>query len=111
MARIYLDEAFAADFENADVLLLGCTHYPLIAPLLRLVAPPHVKIVDSAESTARVVRDLLQTTEIRTGVEEERRKLPRVKLFATDSVEKFRRLGARFLGREIQDVEHVDLKE
>jgi hypothetical protein len=37
--------------------------------------------------------------------------LPRVKFFATDSVEKFRRLGARFLGREIQHVEHVDLKE
>jgi glutamate racemase len=111
VARIYLDEAFAGDSENADVLLLGCTHYPLIAPLLRRVAPPHVKIVDSAESTAHVVRDLLQATEIRTGAEEERRKSPRVKFFATDSVEKFRRLGARFLGREIREVEHVDLKE
>ena len=35
----------------------------------------------------------------------------RLKFFATDSVEKFRRLGARFLGRPIEDVEHVDLKE
>src|ERR1700680_2633200 len=111
VARIYLDEAFAGDFSHADVLLLGCTHYPLIAPLLRRVAPPHVKIVDSAESTAHVVRDLLQHAGLPGGGEEERRKLPRVKFFATDSVEKFRRLGARFLGREIQDVEHVDLKE
>ena len=111
VARIYLDEAFAGDFENADVLLLGCTHYPLIAPILRRVVPTHVKIVDSAESTAHVVRDLLRRTALPGGVEEERRKLPRVKFFATDSVEKFRRLGARFLGREIQDVEHVDLKE
>src|ERR1700680_4187901 len=60
VARIYLEEAFADEFSHADVLLLGCTHYPLIAPLLRRVAPPHVKIVDSAESTAHVVRDLLQ---------------------------------------------------
>jgi len=111
VARIYLDEAFAADFENSDVLLLGCTHYPLIAPLLRRVAPPHVKIVDSAESTAHVVRELLGRTALPGGVGEERRKLARVKFFATDSVEKFRRLGARFLGREIHDVEHVDLKE
>src|SRR6202790_392594 len=111
VARIYLDEAFAGDFSHADVLLLGCTHYPLIAPLLRRVAPPHVKIVDSAESTAHVVRDLLQHAGLPGGGEEERRKLPRVKFFATDSVEKFRRLGARFLGREIRDVEHVDLKE
>jgi len=42
---------------------------------------------------------------------EERRGLPRLKFFATDSVEKFRRLGARFLGHPVEDVEHVDLKE
>jgi glutamate racemase len=111
VSRIYLGEAFAGDFENADVLLLGCTHYPLIAPLLRRLVPPHVKIVDSAESTAHVVRELLRRAALPGGAQEERRKLPRLKFFATDSVEKFRRLGARFLGREIQDVEHVDLKE
>jgi hypothetical protein len=37
--------------------------------------------------------------------------LPRLKFFATDSVEKFRRLGERFLGRPIDDVQHVDLRE
>jgi len=42
---------------------------------------------------------------------EERRAVPRLKFFATDSVEKFRRLGARFLGHAIEDVQHVDLKE
>jgi hypothetical protein len=46
-----------------------------------------------------------------TGDAEERRSLPRMKFFATDSVEKFRRLGGRFLGRAIDDVTHVDLKE
>src|SRR6266853_1935845 len=58
VARIYLDEAFADGFQSADVLVLGCTHYPLIKPLLRRLAPPHVTIVDSAESTAQVVKDL-----------------------------------------------------
>ena len=56
VAGIYLDEAFADGFREADVLLLGCTHYPLLKPLLRRVAPPHVSIVDSAESTARAGR-------------------------------------------------------
>src|SRR5438045_1986433 len=56
IARIYLGEAFADGFESADVLVLGCTHYPLIKPLLRRLAPPHVSVVDSAESTAQVVR-------------------------------------------------------
>src|ERR1700730_17036671 len=34
VARIYLEEAFADGFQSADVLVLGCTHYPLLKPLL-----------------------------------------------------------------------------
>jgi len=44
-------------------------------------------------------------------VHEERRSIPRLKFFATDSVDKFRRLGERFLGHIIEEVHHVDLKE
>jgi glutamate racemase len=93
------------------VLVLGCTHYPLLKPLLHRVVPPHVTIVDSAESTAQVVRDLLRVAPIATSTEEERRRAARLKFFATDSVEKFRRLGTRFLGHPITDVQHVDLRE
>src|SRR5271156_6476132 len=60
VARIYLAEAFADGFDDADVMVLGCTHYPLLRPLLRRVAPAHVTIVDSAESTARAVAAHLQ---------------------------------------------------
>jgi glutamate racemase len=110
VARIYLTEAFADGFHDADVLVLGCTHYPLLKPLLRRVAPRHANIVDSAESTAHVVAAHLR--ELLPPVKSvERRSLPRLKFFATDSVEKFRRLGQRFLGRAIEDVQHVDLKE
>src|SRR5438045_8249759 len=94
VAGIYLSEAFADGFHDADVLVLGCTHYPLLKPLLRRVAPPHVGIVDSAESTADAVAAHLQkllpsTTAV--GEKEERRAIPRLKFFATDSVEKSRR--------------------
>jgi glutamate racemase len=111
VARIYLSEAFADGFHDADALVLGCTHYPLLKPLLHRVAPQHVSIVDSAESTARVVAGRLQKLLPPAGVQAERRALPRIKFFATDSVEKFRRLGERFLGHAIEDVQHVDLKE
>jgi glutamate racemase len=112
VARIYLDEAFAAAFGDADALVLGCTHYPLLKPLLRRVAPAHVTIVDSAESTARAVAGRLNGLLARSAeAGEERRAVPRLKFFATDSVEKFRRLGERFLGHTIEGVEHVDLKE
>ena len=111
VARIYLGEAFANEFQNADVLVLGCTHYPLLKPLLRRVAPDHVSIVDSAESTARAVASRLQQLVPLAAENEERRAATRLQFFATDSREKFRRLGERFLGHPIEDVRHVDLKE
>jgi glutamate racemase len=111
IARIYLGEAFADGFHDADVLVLGCTHYPLLKPLLHRVAPKHVKIVDSAESTAHAVASHLQQLVPAPADSEERRAASRIKFFATDSVEKFRRLGERFLGRPIENVQHVDLKE
>jgi len=69
-----------------------------------------VSIVDSAESTARAVAGHLKNL-LPPAVDQERRSKPRLKFFATDSVEKFRRLGQRFLGHPIEDVQHVDLKE
>ncbi len=103
VARIYLDEAFSGDFRDADVLVLGCTHYPLLKPVLQRLEPK-VTIVDSAESTARAVAAKL-SPHTNTGGQ------PGMRFMATDSVEKFRRLGGKFLGREISAVEHVDLKE
>lgn len=111
VAGIYLKEAFTDSFKSADVLLLGCTHYPLIQPVLRRVAPKHVKIVDSADATADAVGRLLRRIPLPSIEEPERRRLPRLRCFATDSAEKFRRLGAQFLGQPIDDVQHVDLAE
>jgi glutamate racemase len=112
VARIYLAEAFTDGFREADTLVLGCTHYPLLKPLLQRVTPGHVRIVDSAESTARAVAaQFRQLVPPAPGDAEERRATPRLKFFATDSTEKFRRLGERFLGHRIEHVEHVDLRE
>jgi len=116
VAKIYLSEAFSDDARDADVLVLGCTHYPLIKPLLRRVAPEHVAIVDSAESTAQDVARhlgiLLKTESMPSASESsESRNTPGLKFFATDSAEKFRKMGTRFLGLPVDDVVHVDLKE
>jgi len=112
VARIYLSEAFADGFHDADTLVLACTHYPLLKPLLERVTPEHVRIVDSAESTAREVATHFEQLVPHSGDSvEERRSHPRLSFFATDSTEKFRRLGERFLGRCIEVVQHVDLKE
>jgi glutamate racemase len=115
VAKIYLSEAFSDDARDADVLVLGCTHYPLIKPLLRRVAPEHVAIVDSAESTARdVARQLQIEPQIVSSAGSTKSALNSalaMKFFATDSAEKFRKMGSRFLGLSLEDVTHVDLKE
>lgn len=112
VARIYLGEAFADGFHDADTMVLACTHYPLLRPLLSRVTPTHVKIVDSAESTAQeVATHFRQLVPVLSDDGEERRAAPRLKFFATDSTEKFQRLGERFLGHPIDSVQHVDLKE
>jgi glutamate racemase len=122
VAQIYLSEAFSGDAHNADVLLLGCTHYPLIKPLLRRLAPEHIAIVDSAESTAEeVARQLGRQLKVasspsspgerKAGLSSSPSPSPSLKFFATDSAEKFRKMGTRFLGHPVEDVVHVDLKE
>ncbi|HEX8815472.1 MAG TPA: glutamate racemase [Terriglobales bacterium] len=111
VAKIYLTEAFAGDFQSADTLVLGCTHYPLLKPLLRRVAPAHVAIVDSADSTAEAVRQAINPQPAPTPKVPALSAQPHLRFFATDSADKFRRLGAMFLGHSIDTVEHVDLKE
>jgi glutamate racemase len=103
VAHIYMDELFR-DAGGADVLLLGCTHYPLLRPLLRRVAPTNVDIVDSAESTAGRVMEVLQNNS-------DQSQPGRLRCYATDSVEKFRRLGSRFLGCPIENIELVDIEK
>ena len=108
VAHIYIDQVFpdgaGAEQSGADVLVLGCTHYPLLRPLLRSVVPHHVEIVDSAESTAARVVEIL-------GKESGHGNPGNLRCYATDSVEKFRRLGGKFLGHQIENIELVDIEK
>ncbi|HEY3928743.1 MAG TPA: glutamate racemase [Candidatus Koribacter sp.] len=126
VAEIYLRDQFVRTDRRCDVLLLGCTHYPLIRPLLRRVVPTEVSIVDSAESTARALAQKLgvgprpaasagstQSSGARAAsapsAPEPTPGSPDFRFYVTDSVQKFRRLGSNFLGHPVDNVEHVDL--
>jgi len=141
VARIYLGEATAQAPDGADVLVLACTHYPLIAPMLRRIVPESMQIVDSAESTARVVRKMIAASGEPRATSQEPRALGHelragglepgatsvgaratssvatlapadhrtFRFHVTDSTDKFKRLATRFLGRQVDKVEHVDL--
>ncbi len=106
VAHIYIDEIFSehAAAREADVLVLGCTHYPLLRPLLRRVVPARVEIVDSAESTAAKVVEML-------GKNSAQGKEGGIRCYTTDSVEKFRVLGGRFLGSPITHTELIDIEK
>jgi glutamate racemase len=114
VARIYLEElqlfgplAEVERERRADVLLLGCTHYPLLEPMLRRLLPQQISLVDSAASTAQVVAKEVRALDQPTS----KVGMPDMQFFATDSVEKFRALGERFLGRKINGVELISLPE
>ena len=106
--RIYLLEALA-QAPGASVLLLGCTHYPLLKPLIETTLHNlhhPMTIIDSAQATAQAVQHLaVQHLVIPTTSPAQ----PTCEFYATDSVEKFQLLGSQFLGRPLPTVKLIDL--
>jgi glutamate racemase len=102
--RIYLTEALATC--NPQAIILGCTHYPLlaseIADTLRNLHSTAL-IIDSAHATAQAVAAALNMTSQPTST------TATFECFATDSVEKFQRLGNLFLHQPLIDVQLLDL--
>jgi len=90
--------------EQVDTLVLGCTHYPLLKPLLSRLVGPKTLLVDSAETTATRVADLLTAQGLRrpSGAPP-----PVHEYYVTDVPQRFRAVGALCLGHELPDVHLV----
>jgi glutamate racemase len=97
-----LNEARQAGL-NPDTLVLGCTHYPLLRANIERKLPAAIKVIDSAEATAAQVAEALAIP-VTAGLQ-----APQRRFYATDSVQKFQRLGTRFLGQPIDEVQLIDL--
>ena len=96
VARRYLAGLTA---EGIDALLLGCTHFPLLAPVISRVLGPSVLLVDSAEETARACAELLaRQGQLNAGTAA----LPR--FYLSDLAPNFQIVGERFLGEPLTDV-------
>lgn len=101
-------ETYLSDLRRAgiDTLVLGCTHYPLLEPVIAATMGPSVQLVDSASVTADAVaamleeRDLCAPTRTRSAGEH---------FFVTDPAARFREVGATFLGSSIDQLERVTL--
>jgi len=97
VAEIYLEPLLDA---GIDTLVLGCTHYPILRGTIEQVAGEKVAIVDSAETTAACVAQLVSP---RTNGE------PQYTFLVTDAEDRFRRIAGEFLEQEIEDLELVAL--
>jgi len=105
----YLGPLFAGG-DAPDTMVLGCTHFPVLAAAIRRTVGDGVALVDSAETTAAAVAEALAKSELGADGGTEG---PPIRFFATDSPERFARVGAIFLGRPIDEsaVELVDLRK
>ncbi len=98
---------YLTGFEQEDTLLLGCTHFPVFKPLLKRILPEAVTVVDSADSTARALQDLLTQKDLLNKSEA----IPNsTRYLVTDSIERFKRVGEIFLGHSLEGhaIELVD---
>lgn len=97
-------EEYLAPLREADVdtLILGCTHYPLLAGVLSLVMGEGVTLVSSADETARDVYALLVRSDLQRSANAGS---PRHRFLTTGHPDEFGELGRRFLGPEVQSVE------
>jgi glutamate racemase len=85
--------------KDVDTLVLGCTHYPLLARTIGDVMGRDVVLVSSADETAFTVREMLSRGPDAAGPP------ARPRFVTSGDPAQFRRLGARFLGPEVQAVE------
>jgi glutamate racemase len=90
---------------KVDTVILGCTHYPLVRPVLQRELGRGVTIVTSGEAIADEVEARLR----KAGIENDEGRRGQYGFLATGDPEEFRRVGTRFLQLPIGNVEHVDV--
>ncbi len=98
-AQEYLKPVMA---QNIDTLVLGCTHYPLLKPLLQEILGDQIRLVDSAQAIAEQTWDLLNKNN-----HWNEQKPPEYRFYVTDVPIRFQGVGERFLGRKLSDVSVV----
>ena len=97
VVRDYLEPVVRLD---PKVMVLGCTHYPLLKETIREVTGPRILLVDSGEQTARAVAAKLKASRALA----DRSEAGRLSCYVSDNPQRFRELGQRFLDHPVVDV-------
>jgi glutamate racemase len=88
-----------------DTLLLGCTHYPLLAPIIGDFLGPQVTVVDSAEATAQALRESLKGQGLLGSAP-----AGEATFCVTDVPDRFIQLGSRFYGNSVEAARRIELR-
>lgn len=88
-----------------DTLILGCTHYPLLEPLIKNVMGSTVKIISSGDETAREASTILYHHKLLSNRQEE----PAHQFFTTGSTEMFTKIASKWLGHSVRNVKKIEL--
>jgi glutamate racemase len=91
-----------------DVLVLGCTHYPILKPLIQRMVTSKVAVVDSAAACAEDVARRLRAAGLLCG---NRERVGEMRCFVTDNSPRFATLASRFLGEPIEEPTCVSAEE
>ena len=100
----YLDPLLQKDI---DVIILGCTHFPVIKALIQDVVGKSVTLIDSGEETAKKVSETLKSSDIL----KKNSKKGYLKVYVSDIPGKFSEIGTRFLGKPVVNAERVDFEK
>lgn len=103
VAERYLTPALLGG--GVDTLVLGCTHYPLLAGVIQAVVGRGITLVDSAQATAERVAEVLAERQLL----EPERSAPERRYLVTDTPGRFTDVGARFLGHPVSGATQIDL--
>ena len=80
-----------------DVIILGCTHFPLLAPLISSILPSGIELINPGLETAHYAKELLEKHDIKNSSD----KVGKYRFFVSDDAEDFVKTASPFLGREI----------
>lgn len=95
---------------DVDTVILGCTHYPLISPMLQRMLGPRVTLVSSGAALARQVEHVLSTRGLASARATESGDVEGdYRFLCTGDVAGFRALGTSFLQMPLGEIEHVEL--
>jgi glutamate racemase len=90
---------------GVDTLILGCTHYPLVAPMLQRMLGRDVRLVTAGHALAAAAQRLLEAQGLEAQGDDE----GEYRFLCTGDADGFRELGTRFLQMPLGEIEHVDL--